>query len=151
MKYEIGQKRIYNQAFADMGMPSVIHWEVLSIKNEQELCFEFIETNSKHRQGVRFAIDTGEGYIEVNGTRSKGIQLWEDTCPPKVMLRCVSSEGKLSIYNIFDLGSERGGVRSQVDSIGMLAEECDGYIIYRCNDVGFTGNFDKSVFRIRLL
>ena len=86
------------------------------VEREQEIYLEFTNTNSKYKQGVRLAIDVGDGYIEANGIQAKGIQLWEDTCPQRIKLRCVSSEGKLSIYNIFDLGVERGGIRSQVDS-----------------------------------
>lgn len=151
MKYEFGRERIYNKEFEKKGSKPVIRWEVLEIEKEQDIYFEFIKTNSKYKQGVRFAIDVGEGYIEVNDIQAKGIQLWEDTCPGRIKLRCVSSEGKLSIYNIFDVGVERGGVKSQVDSSGMLVEECDGYKIYKCNDAGFETSFDKLVFRIELL
>lgn len=77
--------------------------------------------------------------------------MWEDTCPKSIKFRCVSSEGKLSIYNILDMGPERGGYRSQLPSSGMLVEEIDGYIVYRCNDVEFDGDFDRLEFRIKLL
>ena len=77
--------------------------------------------------------------------------MWEDTCPKSIKFRCVSSEGKLSIYNIFDMGPERGGVHSLVDSSGMLVEEIDGYIVYRCNDVGFKTEFNSLEFKIKLL
>lgn len=151
MQYEFGRERIYNKEFEKKGCKSVIRWEVLEIEKEQDIYFEFIKTNSKYKQGVRFAIDVGEGYIEVNDIQAKGIQLWEDTCPGRIKLRCVSSEGKLSIYNIFDVGVERGGVKSQMDSSGMLVEECDDYKIYKCNDAGFETSFDKLEFRIELL
>lgn len=150
MKYEFGRERIYNKEFEKKGVKSVIHWDVLEIEREQEIYLEFTNTNSKYKQGVRLAIDVGDGYIEANGIQAKGIQLWEDTCPKRIKLRCVSSEGKLSIYNIFDLGVERGGIRSQVDSSGMLVEEGDGYKIYKCNDAGFETNFDKLEFKIEL-
>lgn len=149
MKREIGAERIYNRQFGIS--EKVVHWEVLSIKNKQDVYLEFISTNSKYRQGIRLGVDTGEGYIEVNGIKSKGVQLWEDTCPSKIKIKCVSSTGKLSIYNIFDLGLGQGGVQSQADSCGMIVEELEDCKIYRCNDVGFKSDFDKLVFKIQLL
>lgn len=87
----------------------------------------------------------------MNSTKAKGVQLWEDTCLGRVKIRCVTSEGKLSIYNIFDVGAERGGIKSQVDSCGMIVEECGEYKVYRCNDFGFETDFDRLEFRIQLL
>ena len=45
-------------------------------------------TNSKYKQGVRIAIDFGEGYIEINGIKSKEFQLCEDTCPHNIIMKC---------------------------------------------------------------
>lgn len=151
MKYEIGKERIYNKEYEKMGCKSVVRWDVLEIEKEQDVYLEFLSTNSKYKQGIRLAIDVGEGYIEVNDVQSKIIHLWEDTCPKSVKLKCISSEGKLSIYNIFDMGAERGGFRSQMDSSGMLVELNDGYIVYRCNDAGFKTDFNSLEFRIKLL
>ncbi|MBQ2901511.1 MAG: hypothetical protein IJE49_06635 [Agathobacter sp.] len=149
MNSEIGKKRIYNDLFDYQ--TKVVHWDVLEIDNEQEIILEFIKVNSKYRQGVRLAIDIGEGYIEINGIQSKGIHLWEDTCPKRVKLKCISSQGKMSVYNIFDMGVERGGVKSQTDSSGMIIQETKEGILYRCNDVGFNSNFDKLEFKIQIL
>lgn len=151
MKCEIGRERIYNKEFEKKGYKSVIKWEVLEIKKEQEIFLEFINTHSKYKQGIRLAIDVGEGYIEVNGIQAKGVQLWEDTCPKIVKIKCVSSEGKLSIYNIFDVGVERGGIKSQVDTSGMLLEEYGDYKVYKCNDFGFETQFNRLEFRVQLL
>lgn len=151
MRYEWGRERIYNKEFEKRGYKSVVRWDVLEIEKEQNIYLEFISTNSKYKQGIRLAIDAGDGYIEVNDIQAEGVQLWEDICPKRVKIKCVSSEGKLSIYNIFDVGTERGGVKSQVDSSGMLIEEHDGYKVYKCNDAGFETSFDKLVFRIQLL
>lgn len=46
MKYEIGRERIYNMEFEKRGYKSVVIWDVLEIEN---------------KQGVRLAIDVGEG------------------------------------------------------------------------------------------
>ena len=77
--------------------------------------------------------------------------LWEDTAQKCVLVKCISEEGVLSIYNVFDLGKERGGRRSQMDSCGMLVERKENTIVYKCNDVGFQSDFDKLIFEIELL
>lgn len=151
MKYIYGKEKIFNDEFLKLGFKDVIRWDVVDINENQELDFEFVSTNSKYTQGIRLAIDVGEGFIEVNGVKSKEIQLWEDTCPKKAKIRCVSSEGKLSVYNIFDMGLERGGVKSQVDSSGMVVEREGNKLIYKCNDAGFQTDFDKLVFEIELI
>ena len=149
MKFEIGKKRIYNTNFENI--ENVVQWEVLNIKNEQEFHMKFVSTNSKYRQGIRLAIDAGDGYIEINNIRSKELYLWEDTAQKCVLVKCISEEGVLSIYNVFDLGKERGGRRSQMDSCGMLVERKENTIVYKCNDVGFQSDFDKLIFEIELL
>lgn len=51
-KSEIGRKRTYNSVFAkELGVQNVVHWEVLNISKNQEMSVEFINTNSKYRQG----------------------------------------------------------------------------------------------------
>lgn len=118
-------------------------WDVLKIDNEQTIKLTFISKNSKNRQGVRLGIDVGEGYIEVNGLKSKSIELWVDTAPKEVLCKCVSSEDLLSVYNIWDKGKGR---QSQLLTSGMILEEKDNKIIYYCNDYGFETDFDKLVF-----
>lgn len=147
---EIGKKRLYNKNFNETGK-DVLLWEVLKIETSQIIIFRIIETNSKYKQGVRIAVDYGEGFLEVDGIKSKSIQLWEDTCPKEVKIQCFAPKGVLSVYNIFDLGLERGGVRSQVPSCGMLLEEKSNIFRYSCNDAGFQTNFDKLVFEIELI
>ena len=151
MNNVLGREKIYNRVFEKMGKDNIVRWDVLKIKHEQELVVEFISVNSEYRQGIRLAIDVGEGYLEINGMRSRAMQLWEDTAPKKVHVKCVSSEGLLSVYNVCDLGESRGGVRSQMDSCGMIVEKVEGKIKYRCNDMGFETQFDKMVFQVEIL
>ena len=61
MNKQIGREKFYNDVFE--GRKDVVNWEVLNIKKEQELNLEFVSTNSKFKQGVRIAVDAGEGYI----------------------------------------------------------------------------------------
>lgn len=146
---EIGRKRTYNKNFPDI---NPVHWDVLNINVEQELCIDFISTNSQYKQGIRLAVDVGDGYFEIDGKNyGKQIRLWEDTCPSKVHIKCVSTEGLLSVYNIYDKGKNQGGIRSQMDSCAMIVERTNSKILYKCNDVGFVSNFDKLIFQIEFL
>lgn len=147
---EIGTKTLLNNNFAEYEK-DVLLWDVITIKPKQKLLFRIISTNSKYKQGVRLAIDVGEGHLEVNGIQAKGVHLWEDTCPEEIQIDCNSPAGFLSVYNIFDIGPERGGVRSQVPSSGMVLEKRKNLYRYCCNDAGFETNFDKLIFEIELI
>ncbi len=151
MSYTFGKDRIYNEVFEEMGYDNIVKWDVFEIKQTQELMLEFLNSKSEYQQGVRIAVDYGDGYVEVNGIKAKGMQLWENTCPQNLKIKCFSPEGRLSVYNIFDLGSEQGGIRSQVDSSGMIVKVEGETRTYFCNDAGFETDFDKLVFAIRLL
>ena len=75
------------------------------------------------------------------------MDLWVDTAPPEVVAHCMTADGNLSVYNIWDSGRGRGR-ESQAHSSGMLVEDLPDGRRYRCNDIGFDTNFDKLVFRI---
>jgi len=72
--------------------------------------------------------------IEINGERAKAFQLWEDNASKEVLCKCDSTDGNLSIYNIWDKGR---GAESQAYSSGMLKEISGTKVIYYCNDIGF--------------
>lgn len=146
MKKKIGRTRIISNAFK--GRDNIIVWDVLQIKNEQDIRVTFISAKSNFKQGIRVAIDVGEGYIEVDGQKSKGMKLWQDTATCIDELKCFSSEGLVSVYNIWDRGQ---GSESQAFTSGMLVEEEGNKRIYNCNDFGYETNFDKLVFTIELL
>lgn len=143
---QLGKEKIFNKSFE--GRNDVIKWDVIEIKNEQLLEIRFISKNSKIRQGIRLAIDAGDGYIEINGISNKGVELWEDTAPKEFICKCCSSEGLLSVYNIWDKGKGR---QSQLLTSGMLVEEDGDTYTYQCNDYGYETNFDKLIFSIAKL
>ena len=120
-------------------------WDVIEINNEQSLKIRFISKNSKNRQGIRLAIDAGDGHIEVNRISSKGVELWEDTAPKEFTCKCFTNEGLLSVYNIWDKGKGR---QSQLLTSGMLVEIKGNTYTYNCNDYGYDTNFDKLIFSI---
>lgn len=143
---DFATKRIYSNEFGEC--MDVVSWEVLKINHGQLLKVEFISKNSPHRQGVRIAIDSGKGSVEVNGQKAKGILLWWDNSPKEVFLNCTSPSGLISVYNIYDKGT---GMRSLMYKSGMILEEQGNKIIYHCNDYGETDKFDKLVFSIEKL
>ena len=143
----IGKERLYNNNFENK--KDIVHWEVLSIKHEQEFNLRILSTNSEYRQGIRLAIDAGEGYVEINGIKEKELYLWEDTIPENVHVKCVSTLGLLSIYNVYDMGG--GRKRSLMDFGGMLVKQNDNKVVYRCNDKQRIGNFDNLIFEIEML
>ena len=143
-KDKIGKNRIYSQDHA--GREDVVLWDVLRIENEQWIKVEFISKNSPYLQGVRLAIDVGEGYLDSGGEFAKDMRFWENTAPKKFYVKCVSTEGLLSVYNIWN---KRNMAESQMYGSGMLIEQDGNKTIYRCHDVSMENvSFDKIVFSI---
>jgi hypothetical protein len=141
-KISLGKERIYNAEFAKRGMQSVVQWDVLPVLDNQTISVVFESINSQWRQGIWLRTDRG---LEVESEVHPSIRLWYDTAPKEVFCRCLTSDGCLSVYNIWDHGDGR---RSQAWSSGMLIEELPNGRRYRCNDVGFDTRFDKLVIRI---
>jgi len=143
-KSVIGQTRQYSKDFKDRD--DVISWDVLTIEKEQLLKVVFLEKNSPYFQGVRLAIDVGNGVLEINGEESKAMYLWYHTAPREIIVKCKSEEGLISVYNIFQT---RHFPESQMYGSGMLIEQNGMKTIYRCHDVSMENvSFDKIVFSI---
>ncbi|WBW95242.1 hypothetical protein [Oceanirhabdus sp. W0125-5] len=140
---DIGIKKLYSDAFE--GRNDIIMWDVQQISNEQLIKVKFIKTNSNNKQGIWIATDKG---IEVNGNLYSQINLWEDTSPKEVILKCYTDVGLLSIYNIWDKGRGRN---SQSYTSGMIIKEIDNVLYYYCNDYGFETDFNKLIFSIEKL
>lgn len=144
---EAGRIRIYNGAFEQRGRKDVVMWDILSVHNGEKIKVVFESASSPWRQGVWLQTDRG---LIVNRTHCKSVELWIDTAPQEVILECLTDDGFLSVYNIWDSG--RGyGAESQKLSSGMLVEEAPDSRRYRCNDIGFETDFDRLVFRIERL
>lgn len=150
----IGRERYYNTYLADF--KNVIRWEVLSNQYNQEFNLKFISTNSEYRQGIRLAIDVGNGHLEIDGVRAKEVYLWEDTISESVNVKCISEDGLLSIYNVFEFEFDKrkrvmGGTGPFTDLCGMLVEQKNNTFVYRCNDMSVNSNFNNLVFEIEML
>lgn len=147
MKIQVGNRRLYNPYFGNG--TDVVLWEVLNIEYGRKIKIEFLKNNTDHRQGIRIAVDVGEGELEISGVKSHEMELWEDIAPKEAICTCYAKSGKISIYNIWD---KRGYSESPRDSSGMILEEQGNKRIYHCNDCGFeTADFDKFVFSIEKL
>lgn len=142
---DVGKERIYNTAFMKKNIENIVKWEVLEVSDGQSIRLTFISCNSEFEQGIWIATDKG---IEINGSVYSQINLWQDTAPKQVILKCHSNVGLLSFYNIWDDGDGR---ESQAHTSGMIIEQKDNVLIYHCNDYGFETDFDKLVFSIEKL
>ena len=147
-----GKKRIYNNNFADIEK-EIIRWEVLAINNKQHLKVRFICANSENRQGIRIAIDAGKGMLITNGVTGRSFDLWKDECPKEFEIECISDEGLISIYNMFEKKdwTGRNNIYSQMDYSGMILEQNGNIYRYKCNNAELQDDFDKLVFEIELL
>jgi hypothetical protein len=145
---KIGQEKIFNKAFNEMGLENVVLWDVQNISDGQLVKIKFISKNSHHRQGIWIRTDKGIEISELNSEVYKSISLWEDTSTEEVIIKCHTNDGKLSIYNIWDEGDGR---ESQAHSSGMLIIENDSLFVYKCNAYGFDTEFNDFVFSLEKL
>jgi len=145
----IGRERIYSRDFEER--TDVILWDVIDIQNEQLLKITFISKNSTYNQGLRLAVDVGDGFLECNGHSSKSMRFWEEISPSEFIVKCLSPEGLLSVYNIWNERSVGPG-NSQMYCSGMIAQQEGDRTTYYCHDVGKRDiSFDKIVFSIEKL
>lgn len=142
-KDRIGKEPVVNKSFP--AGDNVIIWDVINVFSGQVLKISFISKNSLHRQGIRIAVDRGDGVLEVNGVTGKAMDIWEDTAPREVFVTCTTDTGLLSVYNIFEIEGRR---YSQTDYSGMIITAEHNKRTYRCNDYGRESGFDKLVFSI---
>jgi hypothetical protein len=134
-------ERTISAAFRERGIDGVVKIDLYPLRGD-EITITFESVASKRRQGIWLKTDGG---IWINGELCPSVCLWHDTAPEVVIGRCVSSDRRLFLYNIW----ERDGVRSSLCySSGMLVEELPSGRRYRCNDIGFDTRFDSIVFRL---
>jgi len=143
--FELPQKRIFNSAFKERGRDDVVKVDVVQIADGDLLRLTFDAKNSPWRQGVWLKTDT---YLVVDQQKSPSVQLWQDTAPAELLIKCRTLNGCLHVYNIWDRGA---GSESQSWTSGMLVEDLPNGRRYRCNDIGFETNFTKLIFRIEWL
>ena len=67
MKMKFGTEKMYNPNYSE----HVVLWDVILLKNKQDVIIRFLSKNSPLRQGVRLAIDVGRGSLTIIGIKSK--------------------------------------------------------------------------------
>jgi hypothetical protein len=137
---QIPFKRTHNTAFKNRD--DVVLVDVFPVKDGEHITLVFESTNSPWRQGVWLTCDRG---VEINNQVLKSALLWKDTAPREVDIKCLTSNGLLAAYNVWDRGDGRDSLSH---SSGMLVEELPAGRRYKCNDIGFRTDFDKIIFRI---
>ncbi len=145
---DFAKKRLYNHNLSDI-RDDIILWEVLRVKPKQDIKIRFLEKNSKYDQGIRLAIDVGKGELVINGKSGRDFYLWENNAPAEINVKCVSEEGYLSIYPVYEWPPF--GVQSQTGYSGMLLEQNGNIYTYYCNDAVKDSDFNALVFEIKLL
>ena len=136
----VGERKIYNQMYDSQ---DVLLWDVIEFDNSITFKFNIISTNSEYKQGIRLAIDSGIGEIEINGFRGKEFYLMEDTCPKDVIVKVVAECGKLSVYNVYERLD--GKLRSLGDYSCMLVKQEENLREYRCK-TSSVDDFDTLIF-----
>lgn len=144
--HHVVRERIYNPAFQERGNDQVVLWDIFPLETHRKFRVVFESISSTRRQGVRLSTDGG---ITVNGVHALGQQLWYDSSPTSVVCDCISADGLLSIYNLWE--DDNGRSFSQGWTSGMLVEELHNGRRYSCTDFGLDTNFDKLIFRVEIV
>jgi len=142
----IPSKRLLNaELTTEVGRP-VVRLEVVNVSEGDTLEFAIASTSGSWRQGIWLGV---HGELEVGGARGDQYVVWTDTAPRSFQVRVAKTDdGLLRFYNVWDSGRGRK-MESQSATSGMLVDEADGLVTYRCNDIGLSPRFDKLVFELR--
>jgi hypothetical protein len=124
----------------------VWHMYGIDVSPGEAIALAFESMNSPRRQGVFIGT---EGLLSIDGVDARAFNLWYDTTPRPVVIRCrESSSGRAVVYNIFE--REPGRQISQAHTSGMLVESLPGGgQRYRCCDLAREPSFDRVVFTVR--
>lgn len=141
----IGEDKVYNKIY---DRNDVLLWDVIEFQDDITLKVNIISTNSKYKQGIRFAVDFGNGVIDINGLSGKEFYLMEDTCPKDAIVKVSSEKGKLSVYNVYERAD--GNLRSLGDYSGMLVKQNGKCREYRCTTSSID-DFNTLVFSIEIM
>jgi len=144
----IGKQRIFSPFFVEKGMPDVLLWEVQEIQNNQLIKIKFKRKEYDGRQGIRIQTDKGILIPKLGEKIYRGIVLWVDTSPEEVICKCLTNDGKLSLYNVWDEGH---GQESQLNTSGMKVKQVENTLQYKCNNYDLTGSFNDLSFSLEKL
>jgi hypothetical protein len=139
-------KRLLNSELTtEVGRP-VVSLEVVRVSEGSTLEFAIASTSGTWRQGIWLGV---HGELDVAGERGDQFVIWTDTAPKSFQVRVAKTEdGLLRFHNVWDSGRGRK-MESLSATSGMLVDEGDGLVTYRCNDIGLSPKFDRLVFELR--
>ncbi len=118
----------------------------VSIGDGADVRIRFEHISAKWKQGINL---TTTGHFVVNGDRfDKSIVLWQDTAPVTSEFRVNSSDGLLSVKNVWDMGD--GVMQSWHGGGAMIVEGDAESRRYLCNDGEFDDDFDDLIFTLEI-
>ena len=118
----------------------------VSIGDAADVRIRFEHISAKWKQGIYL---TTKGHFVVNGDRfDKSIVLWQDTAPVTSEFRVNSSDGLLSVKNVWDMGD--GVMQSWCGGGAMIVEGDAESRRYLCNDGEFDDDFDDLIFTLEI-
>lgn len=122
---------------------AVWYIDTIPCRPGDKLAVGFEDVAPTWRHGVWLGV---QGELEVGDIRSPQIVLWAGSAP-LVELRVLASDDDLMrLYNVWDSGRGILPHESQSATSGMLREELDGALRYRCSAIAADPQFDALTF-----
>lgn len=130
----------------------VVKIEVLPLQSGQTIRLVFEQTASPLRQGVWLGVN---GMLRVGEVASPQMEIWTDTAPPEARILCEASDGLVRFYNCWEIPESPTSPAMAISLLGnsgMLVDELpDGWRRYSCSHSAPEADFERLVFRIRIL
>lgn len=143
-KFQLPSEAIASKCFLEKGIEGVVLWDVVSLQKENKIQVKFENKNSNWDQGI--LLMSNMGFKINNEIHLEPIEIWYSD-KNKYELTCYSDNGLLHIYNIWNRGRGR---ESQSWTSGMRIIQEGNIRRYKCNDIGFTEEFNKLIFSITI-
>lgn len=81
-------------------------------------------------QGLRLKLGSGE--LLINGQILSDVVLWADNSPDAIEVAIQAK--KATVLKIWNVWSVEGTMHAWIGNAGMLVEESDGHLLFRCSD-----------------
>ena len=133
---------------------TVYLYDTIFLPERTRLTLRFNKVKSKWCQGVCLCdmpYTSTKTRFTVEGETGSSVQLWAHTSPKVVEIDIYAPNGKINVYNTWDIGN--GQCRSQLEGAGMLIEvsEDGKKRYYRCNDGHPRTTFKHLEFSIEIV
>ena len=153
MNSDIWGKRMLSVTYMEKGMTNVLKWEVLTLDPDELLIVKILSTNSENIQGIRLSVEK-DALMNIGIESVRTYWIWENNGINREYVFRTNKRTNVSIYNVCRTPSSDmlpyGEVLSQMDYSGMIAENKDNNtLVYHCNDLLYSHDFDSLVFEIK--